>query len=377
LVTKSSKLSLQRATKFVLASAVIFSNNAGAAIVLEHSGTVKIGTDYHSNIQFLNDKQAESVYIYSIVPEYKISVLDDKNKWYGSVGVSLERSSNKTISDDREDPFGKIGWQRELESGKLGLVADYSKQSSRTSQFTETGVLAADGSTVAKSIEAEWLYSISPKLDLTTTAGYNESTFSGVSELSDYNTKEVGVELMYILNERVKPYASILATDYKANGVLDSNRIRYQTYRFGTDVTLNPNFGFNASAGMVQFNSSSQDEWIAGLSTTYTGNRYALTGTLERTVYPTGLSRIDVGDRLKADYSYSLSEKSAFGVGLGLTQNNSDLKTQDFTGFYDRDLTRSWLMHVAVGARYSKSPGQESVDDTSVGIFFTYTSPKF
>ena len=77
MVTKpSNKINFLNATKLALVSALFFSSNAGAAVILEHGGTVEVGTDYHSNIQFLDDKTKESVYIYSIVPEYRISALD-------------------------------------------------------------------------------------------------------------------------------------------------------------------------------------------------------------------------------------------------------------------------------------------------------------
>ena len=185
-------------------STLIVAGNVNAAIILEHSGTVELGTDYHTNLQFLNDKEEKSVYIYSIIPEYKIKALDEKNEWYGSVGVNLQRSSNQDISGNREDPFAKLGWLRRFESGTLDLVTEYSKESSRTTQFTQTGVLTQDGSTTAKSFGATWTYAITPKLDMVSTAEYIKNTFSGVSELSDYHTTDYGVELKYAMSDSIR-----------------------------------------------------------------------------------------------------------------------------------------------------------------------------
>jgi hypothetical protein len=357
--------------------ALIYTGNVSAAIILEHSGTVELGTDYHTNLQFLNDKDEKSVYLYSIVPEYKIKALDDKNEWYGSVGINLQRSSNENISGDREDPFAKVGWVRTLQSGKLELVAEYSKESSRTTQFTQTGVLTDDGTTVARSVGGNWTYAISPKLDMVAKVDYVENTFSGVSELSDFNTTDYGIELNYLLSDRIRPYASVVATDYKASGLTGNSHIRYQSYLGGADFAISPKFNVDANVGIVQFNSSAQDEAIGGVTASYTGDRYQIISVLERTVFPTGLREIEVGDAFRTNYSYNLSSRSAWGVGLSLTQNNSNIDTQDLTGFYDYDLSSSWLLHVEAGARYLKSPGQESVNDTSLGVFFTYTSPKF
>lgn len=344
---------------------------------MEHSGTVELGTDYHTNLQFLNDSEEESVYIYSIVPEYRIKALDEKNEWYGSVGVNLQRSSNQDISGNREDPFAKVGWVRTLQSGKLELGAEYSKESSRTTQFTQTGVLTEDGTTVTKSVAASWTYDITPTLGITSKAEYADNRFSGVSELSDFTTADYGVELNYAMSDRVKPYVSVIATDYKASAITENSHIRYQTYLGGADVQISPKLSLDANLGVAQFNSSSQDEAVGGLTATYTEGRHQVMTVLERTVFPTGLNAIEVGDAFRTNYNFEQSERSAWGVALALTQNNSDLETQDLTGFYDYDLTTSWLLHVEAGARYLKSPGQESVNDTSVGVFFTYTSPKF
>lgn len=376
LVNTSKKISFLNVT-FAIAGTALFTTSVNAAIVLEHGGSVAIGTKYHSNIQFASDKDKESVYVYSITPEYKLTALDDNNKWFGTIGLNIERSSNDRVAGDREDPFANVGWEHTFEHSTLDLKADYSKQSTRTTQFDQTGVLATDGTSVNKTLSADWVYALAEKWDLTTSADYNKTQFSGISELSDYDTRSAGVDLMYKYSERVKPYANVVASQYRANGLV-SNRINYQTYLAGSEIELGPKLNLNVNAGMVLFNGShSEDAAIGGLTLGYAGDRHALTSSLERTVFPTGLNRIEVGDQFRANYSYALSERSTWGLAMGLSQNNSGLDTQELTASYDWDLTQSWLMHLEAGQRNSKIKNQASVDDTTIGIFFTYTSPKF
>jgi hypothetical protein len=376
LVNTSKKASFLNAT-FVIAGVAVFTSSVNAAIILEHGGKVTIGTAYHSNIQFVNDEDKESVYLYSIVPEYKLSALDDNDKWYGTVGVNLERSSNYRVARRRENPFANIGWEHTFEHSTVELEADYVKERTRNSQFGQTGVLAANGVSVTKSLSAAWKYALAAKWDLTATADYLKNKFSGVAALSDFTTTSAGAELMYKYSETIKPYASVVASEYRAKGV-ETSQINYQTYLAGSEIELGSKLTMNVNVGMALFNSShSRDEAVGGVALTYTGNRHALTTSLDRSLNPTGLNDIQVTDVFSTKYSYALSERSTWGLGMGFTQNNLDLDTQALTAFYDFDLTPSWLMHLEAGTRNVKNAREESVDDTAVGIFFTYTSPRF
>ena len=370
-------MSFLTAATFAMVAAPFFSSNANAAIVLEHGGTVTVSTVYHSNLQFADDKEKKSVYLYTLTPEYKLTALDGNNKWFGAIGINLERSSNDDIAGRREDPFANIGWEHAFEHSLLVLQADYAKESTRTTEFNQTGVLTEDGTSVTKTVGAEWTYAIAAKWDLIASADYEKNEFSGISELSDYDLRSAGGELKYKYSEKITPYASVLVSQYRANG-LTSNRISYQTYLAGSEIELGPRFKINANAGMVLFSSfHSRDEGVGSVTLEYVNKRHVLTTSLERSVFPTGLNDVEVGDDFRTDYSYALSDRSTWGLAIGLSQNNADLNTQELTATYDFDLTTSWFMHLEAGKRNSKSPGQASVDDTTAGIYFTYTSPKF
>ena len=346
-------------------------------MILEHSGTVRAGTEYHSNLQFLDSSVEESTYVYSLIPEYKLSALDDKNKWFGSLGVNFQRASNQNVLGNREDPFATLGWERLFESGKLELLADYTRQTSRITQFNTTGAVLQDCTSVVKNYSASWDYYLSQKLTLNTNAHYQDNIFTGVLGLGNFNVRDYGVALKYAYSESIMPYLSALASDFKADAVPNNFETRYQTYRAGVEVNLTPQFSYIADLGFVQFNSTSDDEIVGKLTASYLGERYDLSGTLERSVFPTGLGFIDVAESLTSAFKYNLTPRSSWGVNLGLRENKSGVDTQELIGFYDYEITSAWLMHVEASQRNLKFTGQNSVDDTSLGVFFTYTSPKF
>jgi len=369
-------------TRLALATTVVFSSSINAAVILEHSGRVLMGTEYHSNLNFVDDDLKESVYLYRITPEYVLRALDGKNTWFGSVGVNFWRASNDNIQANREDPFATIGWDRILENGLVGLTAAYTEQSSRNTQFGDTTALNQDGSSTTRSIDANWEHAFSEKWTLLTDAGYEKNKFTGTLDLTDFETKDVGAALRYKLSEKISPYGEIRTTEYKTSlATSGSDTIKYQDYLVGAVVELNPRFNFDVNAGVVDFDSSIDSEWVGEFVAEYTGGRYSLTGGLSRLVNPTGFNGLSLQDSLYADYSYQQSEKSRWGAGISLTQNSfelgSDLDTQQLRGFYDRDLSSAWLMRLELSARNQKDATRDSTDDTSLGIFFTYTSPKF
>lgn len=380
---KYKKMHLKMLNKTAFIVALMTLGNASAAIILENSGTVRMGTEYHSNIQFLPDvvKESTSTYLTNIVPEYRFTAQDETNRWFGNVGINLVDSSNENIMRNRQDPFGNVGWERILENGLINLDAKYRRESTRFSQFSDTGLLAQDGTSVNRTIRALWQYNISEKWDLTSEASYDETKFSGIAILNNFSTRNVGAELMYLLNETVNPYIKVVAHDYRATEAEGlaatvggaSSRIRYQDYLVGATVNMNPKFNFNVYTGMVQIDSSS-DEWVGQIETVYTGERYGITGTLGRMVMPIGLNQLLVGDELRVNYNYLQSEVSRWGMGAALTQNDLGLDTQELSGFYDRDLTPNWIMNLALTARKIKFEGADANDDISLGIFFTYAT---
>jgi hypothetical protein len=365
--------------------ALMCAGNASAAIILENSARVQVGTTYHSNIQLLPDSLKESTYLTTVVPEYRLSALDEKNKWFGNIGINLVNSSNKDIMRNREDPFAKVGWERILESGLFTLDADYQRQSTRFSQFDQTGFVALDGTSAIRTINASWQYDISQTWALVTDASYIETRFSGdVLFLNDFSTRNLGAELRYTLNEKVSPYVRAAAHDYRAsgqgdNGLPTNTRIKYQDYLVGAAVEINPQFKFNANTGIVNFDSSADNEWIGELKADYTGNRYEVAGSLSRAVIPLGLNQIVIGDALVVNYSYLQSEVSTWGLSLGLNQNDLGIETQEVSAFYGRDLSRDWQMRLALASRNLRFEGSGigSLSDNTLGIFFTYSTPQF
>ncbi len=364
-------MKFQISNKLAILVALLFTSNAGAAIVLEHSATISLGTDYHSNIQYL-EHDAESAYIYSLTPEYKVKALDGTNEWFASIGAALERSSNTTVSRNREDPFATIGWKRALEKGMFGLTASYLRDSTRTTQLAETGFVVEDGTEVSRAIIADWTRTLTDKVNLTMQAGYEKNDFSGADALSEYDVRNVKAELDYKLNERVTPFVRIAATDYRS-----IDRIKYQDFLGGASVTFTPQFKVKAGAGVTRISTAGENEAVGFVEAAYAKEKSVVKLELSRAVFPTAANLVELGDRLGLTYDYLLSERSQFGFDFGLSQNDTGLKSQDLSGFYQHNFTASLQMRLSAALSNLKNENQNSANNNTIGIGFTYYSPKF
>lgn len=352
---------------------LLASVQADAAVILEHSGRVDLGTRYHTNLQFLPEGE-ESAYVYTLIPQYQAKALDGKNTWSGVVGVELSRSSNQDVRDQREDPFATLQWLRDLESGRFGLRYEYIKQSTRIAQVRETGILADDGTEKSQILAAEWKYLISNKLTLDTLASYRKSRFSGAGPLTNSKTKTLGATLNYSLNEKLMPYISVTGTDFDPG---EAGKQKYQDYRAGVKWFVSPTLDFDVNLGNTHFSNDGRDKMIGRAVANFTKERGAASFGIARTVIPIDIGLLEITDTVDVSYDYDLSARNKLGALLALSETDSDFESQQVAGYISHEFTPSWLLRMDVAYVNVKDIGNESADDKSIGFTLTYRSPKF
>lgn len=353
------------------------SSNVYADIIIEHSGSLAVGSQYHSNLLLLPKRFEESVILYSLTPQYKLSALDERNKWFGNLGVQIERASDKDIAQDIENPFATLGWEHAFFLGTVSLQAEYLKQRLVNSQFGQTGVVSQNGTSEFKSLTGRWNYNFSPKWILDTNINYSDSKFQDVAGLAGFRELGYGAKVNYILNETISPYASFAAFDFKPDEGQGAGINKWQNYVLGTAIDISPTFDVDVSGGITNFDANVDNGYVAAVIVNYSKNRHTITAGLQRTVFPTGEQRVETGDSFTSSYVYGLTEKSNIGVGANLTKNESDLETEEFTGFYSRDLTPTWILRLNLAHRTVGQGIGETFKDSSLGLSLIYTSFNF
>lgn len=358
---------------FSVLSLTFFSMHATALVLLQQA-YVSAGSEYDSNAR-LSDKDKQSVWRYTAAPRYTVSVVDDNNRWYTDAGLRVQRSSNKTISQDRNDPNVTAGWEREFERGNFSLVGHYAKDTTRFTEFDGTGILDKDGTSTTKSIGANWSYLLTERLNFSVGGQYLNTVYSG-GNFTNYVTKSANSTLSYDWNELISPFVQVSFTDFKPDG-FGRVATQSQSYSGGANVVLSPRFNFNASVG-VNHTTPAGNGWIANSSANYIGERYTVHGTLGRNVSASSIGSFQESDRLLVGYNYDLSEISRLGADFSWRKNKSlnDSETKQISGSYSRDLSDNWKMKLSLQIKNLKNTNQ-SASANVLGITFTYNTPEF
>jgi hypothetical protein len=357
-----------------------FTLNAEALVVLQQF-SLPLDIEHDSN-PTLSENNKQSIWLYSATPTYTISAVENQNRWYGIAGLRLQRSSDKNISIDREDPNLVVGWDRQLERGNFKLVGNYSESSTRTTELRTTGLVNQDVTATTKSITADWSRLLTEKLNFTLGADLQKNSYDAPGFVG-YTTKTLDSSLSYQVNEKLSTFVNVAYVKYKSDPQIalntqnSQNSQNSQNYLMGFNYSYTPQLDFSVAAG-VNHTSSAGSARAGKASFNFSAERYQLRGDLERSVSATGLGDFQESDRLSLGYNYTLSEISELGAGFSFQKNNS-LNTNEttfLTGFYSRELSDRWLMRLSLDLRQQKSDTQDANGEVA-GLTFIYNTPEF
>jgi hypothetical protein len=352
---------------------MVFTTQAQALVVLQQ-GYVPFGVEYDTN-PTLSSNNSQSIWRYTATPRYVVSAVENQNRWYADAGIRLQRSSDKRVSIDREDPNIIIGWENDSERGRFSLVGRYNKTSTRFTEFDGTGLVTNDGSAIARSISANWSRLLTEKLNFSIGGQYLKTAYSG-GTFTNFATKSLNSTLTYELNEKVSPFIQVGLADFNPEGQ-GRRDTQSQDYLIGANVTLTPQFNFSAATG-INHVSSSGSAWVGNTSFNYLEEKHSFRGALARNVSVSSIGNFQEADRLSLGYGYDLTDKSRLGTDLTWRRNNSlnSNEAKQITGFYSRDLSEFWQMRLSLQHRNLKSVNR-SANGNVVGIAFTYNTPEF
>jgi hypothetical protein len=352
---------------------MVISSHAQALIVLQQA-SASLGVEHDTNSS-MSSTDKQSVWRYAATPRYSIAAVDEKNRWYSDVSLRLERSSDKRLSIDREDPTVVVGWDKEGERDRFSLIGRYVKTSTRFTEFDETGVIVNTGSSITRSVAANWSRLLTEKLNFSLGGQYLKTAYSG-GNFTNFATKSLNSTLTYEWNEKVSPFAQISLTEFKPEDSLRQDT-KSQNYLAGANVNLSPRFNFNASAGINHLSSAGNGR-IANAGFNYLGEKYTVRGTISRSVSATSVGNFQESDRLSLGYNYELSDRSRLGADFSWRKNNSlnDSESKQLSGFYSKDLSEFWQLRLSLQHRNLKSVNR-SANGNIAGITLTYNIPEF
>ena len=358
----------------LLAFGLVFNSTQAAALILEQKLSVVTGVEYDSNPAFASSNQ-QSVWRYTAVPSYTASLVEERNRWFTTASLSLQRSSDNAISESRQDPNLIVGWEHEYERGIFNITADYSKTSSRLNEFISNGVVDKDGSATSKSISASWSRLLTDRLNLSAAGQYSQIDYTG-SGFSNYKTKSISSSLTYELNETISPFVQVGVSKLNSDASNTQSKVS-QSYLVGTNALLRPNLNMSTSLG-INYRQGSGSGLVANLTMTYLAERYNVQGSLSRNVTASGIGEFQETNNLSLKYVYELSDKASVGSEFGWSSNGSTggNNTMQLGGWYSKELSELSQLRFNVNLKQLNN-GSQSANSSVVGISFNYNTPVF
>jgi hypothetical protein len=346
--------------------------NASNALVTLQQLSIPSSIEFETNPLYLESNEEESITRYTTSPTYKLSLVEGVNRWTGSAALRIQRSSDKDISVDREDPLLSIAWDREFEKGSFRLFGNYEKNSILVSEFRRTGLVNIDGDSTTKLIGAALTKLLSERLELKVGANFLNTAYTSGS-LIDFSTQSLDSTLSYDINEKINAFATLGYNKFKPDDETGDQDVKL--YLAGANFKLSPRASITAAAGRNKVTSSGYST-IGNVRATYLLNNHTFQGSFERTTSPTGNSNIQRTDTASLIYSCVISNVSRLGSNASWLKSNGSVETYGLGGFYERDISDRWQMRMSLVLGVQKDDIR-TVKSEVAGFYIIYNTPEF
>jgi hypothetical protein len=351
--------------------------------VIQQSLILPLTFEHETNPGFSStDEQPINRVIF--IPNYSLVVNKGTEQLTAAASLRIERSSDQTISEDRNDPSLNLGWQHDYETGNFAVTALMNEQSTRVSEFTDSGLVNADNTRNTRTVSINWLNNLTEITSLTLNGAITNVTFDRqvTTDLVDYRNEFINTRLSYSLGEQTESFAQLSFSRFKPE---DVNSIVSETRSYDVGLTWQANeiFNMTASAGANETKSntlsdSSTKSWQAMLNMQYTTLRTNSHLSVSRNQTPSSTGNINERNQLTAGWTYNLSERDNIALGFSGVQNLTlnNIETKSLSVNYTRQINLSWDFRLSVMDR-NRNDNLTSITSNSIMASIIYNLPSF
>lgn len=355
------------------------------AALVSHSGqswaeswrqdwAARVSTEYDTNPAMIPANQ-EGVRRSLFEPSYKLIRAGGANELNAGLAFQFARSSNKTLSQDRDDPSVFLDYRRQNVAGEIAMSAKYNEVSTRAAEIESSGIGIVDSTRATRTMSASLKEALSERSTLTLDGTYNNVFYKG-GTLVDYVTRSASMKFSYDWSEVSVPFITMSYSKYEptesdtysryAHAILGCNW-KVSDYltgslQFGRSKISGPRMGKQGSAAVQ-----------------YTGQTTVLALNAGRQVSASGMGGFITVDQVNGSWSYALGERSKSGIDLGWRKNRF------VTRFFNRtsgawlqyEFDSFWLMRTYYTHKISEQSGGGEASSDMIGLTLVYTHTDF
>lgn len=362
----------------VLLAGLLLYTGQGWAESWQHTVTARASTEYDSNPS-MSPSNPGSVWRYMIEPSYALMGMFGESSLNAGLALQMARSSNKTLSPDRDSPTVFLHWLRPSESGEFGINTRYAETTTRDSGGVDAaGRVPASSTSDSRSLSGNWRKELSEQSALSADTAYEKVTYKGGGTYTDYSARSGGLRFSYIMSEQITSFIRASGNKYMpASGGASSTL---------TDATL----GMSWRAEYLDWTVQAGKSRVGGGSSStqgsveahYTGQQTQLTLNVGRSITPSGLGGFVKSDLVRGSWNYALSEYSNTGIDLERRNNPSTATGSSSTNssssaWISHNLTSSWSMRTYYQHRNNQGEGGVSASSNLLGLSLAYSNSNF
>ena len=338
--------------------------------------SVPVSLDYDTN-PLMADTNVTSIWKSTFTPHYYVKRVQNLDEVYADVALRIERTSDRSIMIDREDPSLTVGWRHELETGQIGVRLGYDEVSSRSSSLDETGRAGGDSTRITRSLGLNFQKMVTEKFSVAINGSRSRAVFNqeggGAAASAGNHSYSTSARLGYQYAELMQPYVQLSANRYVPDvGLLGATNL--YGISLGVDWSISDRVQAGLFAGENWISGSASDQgWQGGGNFTYALEKTLTTLSISRSISPAGNGGFLESDQLSASWRVDLSDKSSAGIDLSFRKNIGDEQSRNnrFGCWYSRSLTPDWGLRASY--QYRQAIGQQSnAHGSLLGVSVTY-----
>ena len=331
----------------------------------------RIATEYETNPS-MTPAYSGGVRRLFFEPSYMLMGSDGRNELRAGLALQIARSSNRTLSPDRDSPSVFLDWLRPSEAGSFGISTKYAEMATRDAGGVEaTGRVPAASTRATRSLSGNWSLELSEHNAISANGTYEKISYKG-GTFVNYATRAGGLKYSHGFSENTAVFVSTSGNQYIPTGGGPTSSL--------VDIALGLNskteyFDWTIQAGKSRVAGQSSD-MQGSVQGQYTGERSHLALSAGRVVSPSGLGGFTKVDQSSAHWNYALSEYSNMGVDLDLRKNRN-LTINNISSsagvWLEHSLAACWKGRVNYLHRILKGGGVEGASSNILGISLAYS----
>jgi len=347
----------------------------------QHQFSMPTGLELDTNAS-LAVAGVDDVWRWRANPRYSFTRVQGTATWSVSAAANIERSSNRALSADRQDPSFALAYRQQTPRSGWSVDASAAQASTRATELEENGLVSLDRTQTTYSLGWSGQQALTERWTLSGGLNVRDIRYDTLS-LVENRTTGVNTALGYNVSERETVSLQASTSRYRpgAGGVPGAARSSSNTgLTLAYNQALSATLDWGARWGVVRVTGVNADtSWQGGVSLNYTGQVFTTSLDAGRNVTSSGqLGGFATNHAVRAALGYALSERTRVGVNVSHTRNVGNSPTRDSAstvGFNTTtELTPFWQAVLSVQQRRaSRAAGKAS--GQVVGVNFIYTNP--